>query len=97
MNIKIITFKNCISIIGQVIEESNDGFVVIFPAEIIPNPDRDDPLRVSFAPFLHFTNESSAGLFLSEKDILCVCNPIDGLYNHYKNLFEKAKPENMDE
>lgn len=97
MNIKIVTFKNLISIICQVVEETVDGLIINNPAEIIPNIEKDDPLRVTFAPFLHYTKESITGLFLSEKDILCVCTPVDGMYNHYKNLFEKAKSENMDE
>lgn len=97
MNVKIITFKNFISVICQVIEENSEGVVIKHAAEIIPNPEMDDPLRVSFAPFLHFTKESLSGLFLSEKDILCICNPIEGLYDHYKGVFEKIESENMDE
>lgn len=97
MNLKIITFKNLVSLICQVVEETNDGIVITNAAEIIPNIDKNDPLRVTFAPFLHFTKESMTGLFLSEKDILCVCNPVDGLYTHYKSIFEKTNSENMDE
>lgn len=94
MDIKIVTFKNLTSVMCEIVEISSEGVMIKNPAKIVSIPDEEDPLRISFSPFLHFTKESLSGLWFEDQDILCLTTPVDDLSEHYKKIFDVNKTWN---
>jgi hypothetical protein len=93
MNVKCLTFKTHQTIIGEVIDEGDVGYLVKNPVQVISVPPRsaNDPGGVGFAPYLAFVEEFDKGIVLQAADILTVNTPVPDLMENYRKMFSRIE------
>lgn len=92
-DVKCFTFKTHQTIMGEVVDDGDVGFVLKNPMQVIAVPPRsaNDSGGVGFAPYLAFVEEFDRGIKFKYDDVLTVNTPVIDLLNQYNRMFSKIE------
>jgi hypothetical protein len=92
-NVKCFTFKTHQTIMGEVVDDSDVGFTLKNPMQVIAVPPRsaNDPGGVGFAPYLAFVEEFDKGITFNSEDVLTVNTPVSDLLSQYTRMFSRIE------
>jgi hypothetical protein len=91
--VKCFTFKTHQTIMGEVTDDGDVGFILKNPMQVVAVPPRsaNDPGGVGFAPYLAFVEEFDKGINFKYDDILTVNTPVSDLLEQYRRMFSSIE------
>ena len=87
MVIKLVTFKNGLTLIGNVSEEIG-YFTIKEPLTVYAQPAADGKGNmIGFTPYLDYTEEFGTGIEFKDDDVLTMNTPVKDMISQYSKIF----------